>query len=218
MNQTPMSSGGDASRTDTATDRAGEVAETAKDQAAQVAGTVKDQAGAVAQEASRQAQDMVGQVKDTLHCQAVTRTNELAGTLHRWSDEARALADGRTEEADQAGRYARQAGDKLGEFAQRIDQRGFDGLVDDVQRFAREKPGLFLLGAGVAGFVAGRLLRGATGGDEANATNGKTGTRQLSGGQSSTAPVPVTGPAVWSPESEPTLPTASGAPTMPPAG
>ena len=34
-------------------------------------------------------------------------------------------------------------------------------LLDDIRSFARRKPGAFLLGAAVAGIVAGRMFRGA---------------------------------------------------------
>jgi hypothetical protein len=42
-----------------------------------------------------------------------------------------------------------------------MDQRGVEGVLDDVRSFARRRPGVFLLGAGIAGFAVGRLVRGA---------------------------------------------------------
>ena len=46
-------------------------------------------------------------------------------------------------------------------MADRLNSKGFDGVVDDVQAFARRRPGAFLAIAAATGFVAGRLFRGA---------------------------------------------------------
>lgn len=152
----------------TATERASDIGESTKQHATEMAGTVKEQAGNVAQEVSHQTQNLVDDAKQNLQQQARSGTNELAQTLHRWSDQGHALARSDDPEAGDARRYVGQASDKLAELADHVEQRGFDGLVDDVQRFARQRPGVFLLGAGLAGFVVGRMLRGAT----AGATNG----------------------------------------------
>ena len=44
-------------------------------------------------------------------------------------------------------------------FASRLEDRGIEGVVDDVARFARRRPGVFLLAAAGAGFVVGRFVR-----------------------------------------------------------
>ena len=44
-------------------------------------------------------------------------------------------------------------------LASRLEQRGPQGLMDDVTRFARRRPGVFLSGAVAAGFVVGRVVR-----------------------------------------------------------
>jgi hypothetical protein len=204
VNEMPTSSADDGSMVTTATDRAADVAGTATDQAAEVAGTVKEQVSAVAQEVSAQTQNVLGQAKDTLHDQARARTGEAAKALREWTDQTRALAEGRTEDAGAVGRYAGQASDKLAELARRVDARGFDGLVRDVETFARDKPGVFLFGAGVAGFLVGRMLRGAAASSDASPGGGSSG---------ASATAPVAGPAVWKPEVEPTL--AAGAPPLP---
>ena len=41
----------------------------------------------------------------------------------------------------------------------RLEDRGIEGVVDDVSRFARRRPGVFLLAAAGAGFVVGRFVR-----------------------------------------------------------
>jgi hypothetical protein len=51
--------------------------------------------------------------------------------------------------------------DKVEQLARRLEQRGFDGAVQDLTNFARRRPGVFLLSAAATGFVVGRLGRGA---------------------------------------------------------
>jgi uncharacterized protein YjbJ (UPF0337 family) len=148
-----------ASATMSAREQAGEVTSTAMDHAQQVAGTASDQAAAVAQHATEQARNVLGDARDQAHRQAQLQTGQLADALERWRDQARALVDGRPDDAGAVGDMARQATERLGVLAGSVRERGFDGIVDDVQQFARRRPGAFLLGAAAAGFVVGRLVR-----------------------------------------------------------
>ena len=73
---------------------------------------------------------------------------------------------------------ASQLADKLGSTAGRMEQGGVQALADDVRSFARRQPGLFLVGAGVAGFALTRpLLAGG-----ATTANGANGRREPEGG------------------------------------
>lgn len=144
-----------------ATERAGQVASTARDEAQSVAGDVRQEASAVASEAAAQVQNVVDETRSALRAQARQGTERTAGALDNLSAQFRALASGDREGAGELGRYADQASERLHTVAQRIGSRGFDGLVDDVQSFARRRPGLFLAAAAASGFAAGRLFRGA---------------------------------------------------------
>ena len=104
---------------------------------------------------------MVDETRSALRSQARQGTERTAGALDNLSAQFRALASGDREGAGELGRYADQASERLRAVAQRIGSRGFDGLVDDVQSFARRRPGLFLAAAAASGFAAGRLFRGA---------------------------------------------------------
>jgi hypothetical protein len=55
----------------------------------------------------------------------------------------------------------RQLAGTVDRAATRLDEGGLDGALDDVKRFARQRPGLFILGAIGAGFAVGRLLKAA---------------------------------------------------------
>ena len=55
---------------------------------------------------------------------------------------------------------AQEVADRARSLSRHLDQREPGELLDDVRRFARQRPGTFLLGALAAGVIAGRLLRG----------------------------------------------------------
>jgi hypothetical protein len=145
----------------TTKDRATDVATTARDEARGVAGDVRDEAAAVVSEAGTQARALADEARHALRQQASDGTSRAAGAVDQLAGNLRALADGNAEQAGELRRYARDLGDRLGGVAGRMQERGLDGLVDDVQNFAHRRPGLFLAAAAGAGFAAGRLFRGA---------------------------------------------------------
>jgi gas vesicle protein len=159
---------------DVAGEQGKEVAQHAGSEASRVADTAKDQARQVKDEAAAQARGLVDQAKTELRDQGRSQADQAAKAIHRVGDQADALAAGRVDEAGAVADYARQAGERVHEVANRIDERGVDGLLDDVQNFARRKPGAFLLGCAAAGFVAGRLIRGgaATSADNGGSPSG----------------------------------------------
>lgn len=158
-----------------AKEQAKEAASTAKAQTGEVASTAGSGAKKVASEATRQVSDLTNeasgharevfsQASGQLREQATEQTGRAAEGLRSLSGQVQALASGRPEEAGAVGDYAKQAGERLQQAASRLEEGGLDGLLDDLQGFARRRPGLFLFGAGAAGVVVGRLLRGAQAG------------------------------------------------------
>lgn len=150
----------------TAKERASDVAGTAKDRATDVVTTAKEEVAGVVDEARTQVRDLYRQAATSLRDQAESQTGTLATALRELSEQGRALAEGRGEEAGQARDYAQQAAEKVGEIAERIESLGLDGVLDEVQRFARRRPGAFLAGAALAGVVVGRLVRNVSSGQQ----------------------------------------------------
>lgn len=144
--------------TGAATEKGREVAEHAKGQAGAVAGTAREQAGQVAGEARERAMTVLSDASSQVQEQADTQAQRLVGTFRDTSRQLRAMADG-SPEPGMAMDLTRQAGQMLEGWASRIDEGGVQGALSDLQRYARRRPGAFLLGAGVAGFFTGRLLR-----------------------------------------------------------
>ena len=153
----------------TAVAKTGEVAGSATEGARQVASEASRQAGQLTQEALSSARGLVTEATGSLREQAGQQTERAASGLRSLSDQVRALAEGRPDEAGPAGDYVRQAGERLQQVAERLESGGLEGALSDLQGFARRRPGVFLLGAAAAGFAVGRLMRGA---QAANADSG----------------------------------------------
>lgn len=177
-------------------DKAGAMATTARDDAKGVVGNARQEASNVASEAAAQAHNLVDETRSALQTQARQGTDRAAGALDQLGMRLRALADGDVEGTGDLRRYADQASERLRAAADRLSSRGFDGLVDDVQSFARRRPGVFLAVAAGAGFAAGRLFRSAQAAESSSSTPSSTPTpasptAELPGGDHPPTAVPV---------------------------
>ncbi|MDP8991680.1 MAG: hypothetical protein M3N31_01270 [Actinomycetota bacterium] len=136
-----------------------EVVEAARQDAAEVAEMAKEEASEVQQEVVMHGRGLLEETRSQLEEQAQTQVAQLAQALRQYGSQAEALADGRPSQAGPLPAYIRDASSRLERWADDIDARGVDGLLYDVQAFARRRPGVFLLGAAAAGFGIGRLIR-----------------------------------------------------------
>ncbi|MFF5638799.1 hypothetical protein [Streptomyces sp. NPDC012825] len=159
----------------TAQDKAGESASLVGGKAAEVGGTAKEQAGNVVGEAAAQAKDLAGELRNQLQGQAETQTQRLAENVRRLSHELRELGDNGKPDSTMAD-LARRAADGGHRMASHVENRGPDGLVSDLQSFARRRPGVFLAGAALAGFVVARAGKsiGAASSGGTGGTGGET--------------------------------------------
>jgi ElaB/YqjD/DUF883 family membrane-anchored ribosome-binding protein len=152
---TPTPNGGDSSGK---VEQAKQVAGDAVGRVQDVAGEAGVQAKAVMRDARTQMHDLVDRTRQNVDVEARQRSRQAAGSLRTFADQLGALAAGDTTGAGALGDYARQGRDRLSQFADRLED-GPSAVLDDVRRFARRQPVLFLAAAGAVGFVAGRLLR-----------------------------------------------------------
>lgn len=146
---------------DLAEQEAKEVVEDAREQAKEVAESARSGAAEVVEEAKHQASDLVADARAQLHGQARQQTDQLGRTIQGLGDKLHAVADGRPEDAGQVTDYADRLADQVEQLGGRVSELGFDGTIEELQRFARRRPGMFLLGATAAGFAVARLGRGA---------------------------------------------------------
>jgi hypothetical protein len=146
---------------DVAADEAKNVGQTAAQAGSQVASVATDQAKEVAYETQRQAKDLLDQGRTQVRSQVVSQQQKAGQGLSSLAQELRALADGSSQGAPGPARdLLQQASSSVESFASMLQNREPTELLDEVRRFARRKPGLFLLGAAAAGVLAGRLTSG----------------------------------------------------------
>jgi len=160
----------DSSATSGSPSGAEQAASTAADEGRHVAGVAGGEARKVADEAKSQARGLLDEARGQLDDQTRTQRDRLVSTLQSVGDDLDSMASQGTQQGI-AGDLARQAGQRARALGQHLDGREPADLVDDVRRFARDRPGTFLLGALAAGVVAGRLARGARDG---NSQSGST--------------------------------------------
>jgi ElaB/YqjD/DUF883 family membrane-anchored ribosome-binding protein len=173
---TSTTSTGSPSTSDVAKDEARNVGQTAAQAGSQVASTAADQAREVAHETQRQAQDLLHQGRQQLRQQTVAQQHKAASGLSSLAQELRGLADGSSQGAPGPARdLLQQASGYVEQFADRLQSREPADLLDDVRAFARRRPGTFLLGAALAGVLAGRLTSGVK---AAHSDGSSTGSQQ----------------------------------------
>jgi len=144
---------------DAAGGAAADVTDTAKTQARQVGGEVKAQARNVASD-----------VRDTVTRQARTQNDRLADGIRRMADDLDGMT-GERSDSPAAMVMSRIAGAGR-QAADYLSRHGPEGVLGEVQDFARRRPGAFLATALAAGFLAGRLGKGviSAGQDSASRT------------------------------------------------
>lgn len=173
---------------DTAKSEARNVGQTAAQAGSEVAATAADQAKEVAHETQRQAQDLLKQGQSQLKEQAMSQQHKAAQGLSSLAGELRGLADGSSEGAPGPARdLLQQASGVLEGFADKLQNREPAQLLDEVRSLARRRPGMFLLGAAVAGIAAGRLTSGARAAHSDSGTSGDH-SRQQTGNYVDQAP------------------------------
>lgn len=145
---------------DVAKQQASEVGQSVRGAGSQVAGTATERAKDVVAEAQWQARDLLAQAQGQARDQARAQQQQAAGRLHGLAEELSAMAANSGQDGT-AAEFARQASGRLHGAASWLEQREPGELVEEVRRFARRRPAVFLFAAAAAGIVAGRLTRGA---------------------------------------------------------
>jgi hypothetical protein len=151
------------SKSQAAKEEASNVAGQAASSAQNVAQTAKSEAANVASEAKSSAQDLLHQAKSGRAAQAGTQQQKAAEGIRTISSQLQSMADA-PDQQGMASDLIRQAAQRSESVASWLENKEPGDILGEVQRFARNKPGTFLLLAAGAGILAGRLTRGLTAG------------------------------------------------------
>ena len=144
---------------DAAKEETSKIAGQAAGAAHNVAQTAKSEVGNVASEAKSGAKDLLHQAKSGLGSQAGAQQQKAADGIRTISSQLHTMADA-PEQKGIASDLIRQAADRTSSVASWVEGTDPRELLEDVQSFARRKPGTFLLLAAGAGILVGRLARG----------------------------------------------------------
>lgn len=125
---------------------------------------LKDEARSKGEKVGRQAKEemgnVIGDARSKARDQADDQTHRAAGALRGMADQLNSMASGAGEEGMMVD-LAQNGADRIRSFANHIDDSGIDGIVNDVENFARRRPGVFIAAGMGVGMVLGRVLRSA---------------------------------------------------------
>jgi hypothetical protein len=147
------------STTEVARDEAADIARTAARSGGDVAGTVGEQAKRVTAETTRQARDLLGEGKGQLAEQAREGQRKAADSVRTLADQLQEMSQ-KSDGTGIAPELVQQAAERAHTVASWLERHEPGDLLREVRAFARRKPGVFLMGAALAGVAAGRLTRG----------------------------------------------------------
>lgn len=138
---------------------AGQVKATAVDAGRDVAATAKGEAQDVAAELGDRATDLVGTALGEVRTQAQDQQQRLVGGMHTAASELGDMASS-SQQSGIATEVTQQVSQRLEQAASWLEHREPSDVLEEVRGFARRQPVAFLVGAGLAGLVVGRLARG----------------------------------------------------------
>lgn len=147
------------SKTQEAKEQGKQVADQAKEEASSITDKIREEAGSVGHVAEQQARGLFEDARHQLRDQGEQQVGRLSEVLHGFSEKLQALQEGRAEDAGPLADYLERARSQVDDAAQRIEDLGLSGALDETRRFARRRPGAYLGGAAIAGLVVGRLAR-----------------------------------------------------------
>jgi hypothetical protein len=168
----------------TAKQVAGEGAQAAGQAASEVKDTAKEQVQRVGSEAKAQAGNVVSDVRDRVSEQARTQNDKLVGSIRQTADQLDEMRGDRPDSP--AATVVSRVADGGRQIADYLDRNGPEGVLREVQDFARRRPGAFLATALAAGFVVGRLGKGVAKADP-DAGTGKPDSDSFVSGAPATA-------------------------------
>jgi hypothetical protein len=182
-------------------------AQAAGQAAGEVTDTAKEQAQRVGQEAKTQVRSVASDVRDRLGEQARNQNDNLVSTIRRTADQLDEMRGDRS--GSPAATVVSRVADSGRQLADYLDHNGPEGVLREVQDFARRRPGAFLATALAAGFVVGRLGKSVAKADS-DAGRGKPASDSYVSGMPQTDTVDRIGGPTAEPAYPPVTPETPG--------
>lgn len=139
----------------------GGTTDTARDRAHDAAETGKQEAGRVVEEARTHTSRLVGETGDRAREHADQQLARTAGVIDQFGTELDEMASGASRPDGYLTALARDGARTAHQLSQRLENGGLEGVLDDVTRFARRRPGAFLAASFGVEIVLGRVTRNA---------------------------------------------------------
>lgn len=189
---------------------AADLRDSAAAQAKGVLDTAKDEAAGVVGEAKIQARGLYEQSRRELRDQAGVQQQRIATGLHSVGDDLGSMAAG-AEGGGIAVDLVQQVSGRLSAVATWLENREPGAVVDEVRRYARRKPGTFILAAALGGVIVGRLTRAlASGASDAQRTQGAERTPDAERTPGRAVPPPAAPLTEVQPDPSVTVPVSTG--------
>ncbi len=154
-------------------------ADKVREEAGRVGEAAKEEMSQLVDEARDQGRGLVAEASDRLRDEAQHQSQRVAENLRTLSSDLRTMAQS-TEGSGTAVTWVRMGADRFDGLAERLEVRGFDGLMEDVGSFARRTPMTFLALTFGAGLIAGRAIKNI---DTDRLTSTRDSVSQLGSGQ-----------------------------------
>lgn len=180
---------------------ASEVAGEATSAAADVKDAVKTEVGSVVSDAADRAGAVLRTAQEEIRTQAESKAKDLSSTLDTAARQLATMADAADDPNSMVAQLSRTAADQLRKQGRRLEEGGLEGVATDAKRFARNRPGAFMLGSIAAGFAVGRLAKHANVKQVVD-----TAKQELTGGDQ---PAPQASPSVPAPQPVTSMPNTS---------
>jgi hypothetical protein len=182
-----------------AKEKAQQAAGTASQEGQRVAGVAKGEIKNVAGEAQYQLRGLLDQATSQVDEQSREQKGRLAETVRTFGNDLRGMTESQDGNGGLAAQLVQQVADQAQGLASHLESREPSELLEDARRFARRRPGAFLLGALAAGVVVGRVARGAKSAQDGPSATGGNPSRTV--GNPALAAGPTPSPAYVTDES-----------------
>lgn len=133
----------------------------ARERAREVTDTATHEAGRIVDEARMHTSRLVGETGERAREHADEQLGRTAGVIEQFGAELEDMASHSSQPDGYLAALARDGAQSARQLARRLDDGGLDGVLHDVTRFARRRPGAFLAASFAVGLALGRLTRNA---------------------------------------------------------